>query len=85
MTQTKLIKQIDARLKTLSPAKLAVVLDFVGYLAERDPEQAWFWTAEWQAGEREADEDLWTGNYEDFENMDDFIASLRHEKETVTP
>jgi hypothetical protein len=26
-----------------------------------DPEQAWFWTREWQQREREADEDLAAG------------------------
>ena len=28
-----------------------------------DRSQAWFWTPEWQAGEREADEDLKAGRY----------------------
>ena len=79
MTQAALIEQIDARLGTLPPAKLVVVLDFVSYLAERDPDQAWFWSPEWQAGERQADEDLRTGNYEDFDTMDDLIASLKTE------
>ena len=79
MTQAALIEQIDVRLSTLPPAKLVVVLDFVSYLAERDPDQAWFWTPEWQAGERQADEDLRTGNYEDFDTMDDLIASLKTE------
>lgn len=79
MTQTALIEQIDARLSTLSPAKLVVVLDFVNHLAERDPDQAWFWTPAWQAGERQADEDLRTGNYADFDTMDDFITSLKEE------
>ena len=79
MTQAALIEQIDVRLSTLPPAKLVVVLDFVSYLAERDPDQAWFWTPEWQAGERLADEDLRTGNYEDFDTMDDLIASLKTE------
>lgn len=83
MTQTALIEQIDARLKTLPPAKLMVVYDFVNYLAERDPDQAWFWTPEWQAGEREADEDLQTGNYEDFDSMDDFITALKSEVVTA--
>jgi hypothetical protein len=27
----------------------------------RDPDQAWFWTPEWQAGERAADADLTAG------------------------
>jgi hypothetical protein len=79
MTQVALIEQIDVRLRSLPPSKLEVVLDFVSYLAERDPDQAWFWTTEWQAGERQADEDLSSGNYEDFDNMDDFIASLKTE------
>jgi len=43
---------------------------------EIDPEQAWFWSEEWQAGERKVDEDLRLGRYEDFDDMDDFIASL---------
>jgi len=79
VTQTILIEQIDDRLRALSPAKLVVVLDFVSYLAERDPDQAWFWTPAWQAGERQADEDISTGNYEDFDTMDDFIATLKAE------
>jgi hypothetical protein len=44
--------------------------------SEIDPAQAWFWTDEWQAGEREADEDLQAGRYEDYDNIDDFIGSL---------
>jgi hypothetical protein len=80
MTQTTLIEQIDDRLRILPPAKLMVVLDFVSYLAERDPDQAWFWTPEWQSGERQIDEDLRIGNYEDFDTLDDLIASLRPEK-----
>ena len=43
---------------------------------EIDSNQLWFWTAEWQAKEREADEDVRLGRYEEFENMDDFIDSL---------
>jgi hypothetical protein len=83
MPQTTLIEQIDTRLKTLSPAKLTMVYGFVSYLSERDPDQAWFWTPEWQAGEREADEDLQTGNHEDFDSMDDFIAALQAEAKTT--
>lgn len=43
----------------------------------RDPEQAWFWTPEWQAGEREADEDIAAGRYERYHSMEEFTASLR--------
>ena len=40
------------------------------------PEQAWYWTAEWQKRECEAEADLASGRYRDFASMDDFIASL---------
>ena len=40
---------------------------------EIDPAQLWFWTEEWQEGERRAEEDLTHGNYEDFNNLDDFF------------
>jgi hypothetical protein len=79
MTREALIEEIGVRLNALPPAKLVVVLDFVSYLVERDPDQAWFWTPEWQAGERQADEDLKIGNFDDFDTMDDFIISLKQE------
>jgi hypothetical protein len=80
MTQATLVEQIDLRLKLLPLTKLMVVYDFVSYLTERDPDQAWFWTPEGQAGEQAADEDLQSGDYEDFDNMDDLIAALNSEK-----
>ena len=46
-----------------------------------DPDQAWFWTPKWQAGEREADEDIAAGRYKDFATMEDFIADLKIDNE----
>ena len=43
--------------------------------------QAYFWTRRWQEGEREADEDLMEGRFEDFSDMEDLIADL--EKDAV--
>lgn len=43
-----------------------------------DATQAWFWTAEWQAGEREADADRSAGEIETFESGEDLIGALRH-------
>jgi hypothetical protein len=43
---------------------------------EIDPEQAWFWTREWQQREREADKDLATGRVTQFESDEDFLAEL---------
>jgi antitoxin PrlF len=42
-----------------------------------DATQAWFWTPEWQEGEREADADLAGGNTEFFESGEDLIEALR--------
>lgn len=41
-----------------------------------DASQAWFWTPEWQAGEREADADLGAGRVETFPSGDAFLAAL---------
>jgi hypothetical protein len=41
-----------------------------------DPGQAWFWTREWQAREREADEDLAAGRVTTYEGDDDFLGAL---------
>lgn len=41
-----------------------------------DPEQAWFWTREWQQREREADKDLTAGRVTRFESDEEFLAEL---------
>ena len=47
---------------------------------EIDPDQAWFWTEEWQEGEREADEDIRQGRVSGpFETADELIGHLRDE------
>jgi antitoxin PrlF len=42
-----------------------------------DTTQAWFWSPEWQAGERDADSDRATGNVEGFESGEELIGALR--------
>jgi hypothetical protein len=46
-----------------------------------DPDQAWFWTPEWQAKEREADADIAAGRGVHFGSDEEFIAHL----ESVPP
>ena len=46
-------------------------------LATIDRSQAWFWTPEWQAGEREATEQGRRDEGELYENGADFLDSLR--------
>ena len=42
-------------------------------------DQAWYWTPEWQAMEREADEDLARGNYKEFNSVEEMFAYLDSE------
>jgi len=41
-----------------------------------DAAQAWFWTTEWQEGEREADADLVGGRLEIFGSGEELLAAL---------
>lgn len=41
-----------------------------------DPDQAYFWTPEWQKGEREASKDIAEGRVKAFDNIEDFIAEM---------
>lgn len=42
-----------------------------------DASQAWFWTPEWQEGERQADADIAAGRVARFESDEAFIAALK--------
>ena len=42
-----------------------------------DATQAWFWSPEWQAGEREADADRAAGRIEFFPSEGEFLGALR--------
>ena len=41
-----------------------------------DREDAWFWSEEWQQKEREADEALAKGRYQEFEDVEELIRDL---------
>lgn len=47
-----------------------------------DPEQAWYWTPEWQAKEREADEDIAAGRDKVYYSDEEFLAALEASVET---
>lgn len=42
-----------------------------------DKSQTYFWTREWQEGEREADEDIRAGRLKTFDSVDELIAELK--------
>ncbi|MPZ68025.1 MAG: AbrB/MazE/SpoVT family DNA-binding domain-containing protein [Actinobacteria bacterium] len=41
-----------------------------------DATQSWFWTPNWQAGERDASADIAAGRVETFESDEEFLDSL---------
>lgn len=41
------------------------------------PDQAWYWTPEWQAGEVEADADIAAGRVSVHDSGEEFLAALR--------
>lgn len=47
---------------------------------ERDPEQAWFWTPEWQAGEAEATAQMIAGQGEFFESGEDLARAFEERR-----
>ena len=51
--------------------------------ADRDPDQAWFWTPEWLAGELEAEADKAAGRAEVFGTEEDFLTALAERGEPV--
>ncbi|MGH2387019.1 MAG: hypothetical protein ACRDIE_02355 [Chloroflexota bacterium] len=45
-------------------------------MGQYNPEQLWFWTEEWQAGEREADREIAAGEVTPPMTGDEFLAEL---------
>lgn len=41
-----------------------------------DRSQAWFWSDEWQKGEKEVDREKKKGKIKSFDNLDDFLKDL---------
>lgn len=72
----KLDAQIEKEIQPDGSFKWFAIHPVSGERVEIDPDQAWFWSTEWQAKEREADADIEAGNYVTYEDPDDFIASL---------
>lgn len=44
-------------------------------------DQQWFWTDEWQAGEREAQAEIEAGKVKHFDSMQEFLTDLGNEDE----
>jgi hypothetical protein len=74
MTKAELHELVD-RLPDGAVDGAAVLLNEIG-AGRIDPEQAWFWTREWEAKEREADDDLTAGRITTYETDAEFLAAL---------
>jgi hypothetical protein len=59
---------------TLSPEESATLADALTAALEDD--QSWYWSEEWQAGERAAEADLAAGRGQVFDTMEDFLQDL---------
>ena len=46
-----------------------------------DKSQAYFWTEEWQKGERQADEDIKARRFVTFDSVEDLVADLHKQVE----
>jgi AbrB family looped-hinge helix DNA binding protein len=59
---------------------MIVVIDGVVVLIPPDriphADQAWYWTAAWQEGEAEADDDIKNGLVTTYDSAESFLASL---------
>lgn len=66
--------EVNYNWATLAPAKNT----------ESWNDQSWFWSDEWQAGEREAQEDLKHGRYRDFETIDELLAFMNGKKKKAS-
>ncbi len=74
MTKTDLHELVD-RLPDSAVDGAAILLGEISD-GRIDSEQAWFWTREWQAREREADEDRAGGRVTRYESDEEFLAAL---------
>lgn len=74
MTKAELHELVD-RLPEQAVDGAAILLEEITD-GRIDPDQAWFWTREWQEKEREADEDLAAGRGTRYESDKDFLAAL---------
>ena len=59
---------------SLSPEESAALADVLTAVLRDD--QSWYWSEEWQAGERAAEADLVAGRGQVFDTMEDFLQDL---------
>jgi hypothetical protein len=48
-----------------------------GEVIKTSTDQLWFWSNEWQEGERRVDKYIHEGNVQEFDTMEEFLRTLR--------
>lgn len=74
-----LLEQAAQLARSLSQKRTAGVgrtLPLLKRPARVPTDEAWFWTEEWQKGEREANEDVRQGRYKTFDTVERLLADL---------
>lgn len=72
----RLIKEIK-NLSAAEKSELARRLDEESVFDD----QSWYWTPQWQAAEKEADEDIAAGRVQRYNNVDDAIKFLHEQRD----
>ncbi|MEW6609653.1 MAG: hypothetical protein AB1414_19780 [bacterium] len=80
-------QEVLNELKKLSPKKMQKILTFIHFIKyekmfqEIDSSQAYFWTKEWQEGERKADKDIKEGRlFGPFDTVEAFKKGIKIRK-----
>jgi hypothetical protein len=75
VTKTDLHRLVDELPEDLVDGTVALLRRVIDRRV--NPDQAWFWTDEWQAGEREADADIAAGRFRRFDGDEAFLDHLQ--------
>lgn len=82
--KTNYREEVLSGLEGLSNHKIREVIDFIYFLKSEkilkkiDPDQLYFWTKEWQEGEKKADEDIKVGRMlGPFHSVEEFKKAIR--------
>ena len=82
--KTNYKEEVLSGLEGLTNDKIQEVIDFIHFLKSKkifreiDPDQLYFWTKEWQEGEKKADEDIKAGRMLDpFDSVEEFKKAIK--------
>lgn len=75
------IERLIKEIQDLTPAEKHELACRLDAAAVFDDDQNWFWTPEWQATEKEADEDIAAGRVHHYNSIDEMLCALHERRE----